>query len=54
MSAITKHFGKFLNQYNPRIILIENHEIIKTEKGTTKLFKRFLFKYCLKPRHSAI
>ena len=36
---------------NKRITLIENDEIIKTEKGTCK---RFLFKYCPKPRHSAI
>ena len=36
---------------NERITLIENDEIIKRNY---KSFKRFLFEYCPKPRHSAI
>ena len=38
---------------NEGIALIENDEIIKTEKGTAKSSKRFLFKYLSKPRYSA-
>ena len=39
---------------NEKITLTENDEIIKTEKGTAKVFKNFFFKYCPKPRHSEI
>ena len=46
ISAITRHFGKLLNQCYPRksnerITLIENDEIIKTEKGTAKVLNAF-------------
>ena len=38
ISVIKRHFGKSLKQCYPRkLSLIENDEIVKTEKGTAKV-----------------
>ena len=49
VSSTARHFGKSLNQCYPRklrqtkkITLIENDEIIKTEKGTAKVLNAFV------------
>ena len=39
---------------NEKLTLIKNDEIIKTKRGTANVLNTFFFKYCPKPRHSAI
>ena len=61
ISAIRRHFGKSCKlmlskkiKSNENITQTENNKIINTERELRKILNTFFFKYCLKPRYSAI